>query len=93
MLVSGVQQTDSVTLYFFFRFFSLIRLLRNIEYSSLCYTVGPCWLSILQSNLLITKLQRPFKSAVDSADSSLDSAEVVYPAGAAEAHVPVLSIN
>ena len=23
------------------------RLLRNIEHSSLCYTVGPCWLSIL----------------------------------------------
>ena len=23
------------------------RLLQNIEYSSLCYTVGPCWLSTL----------------------------------------------
>ena len=23
------------------------RLLQNIEYVSLCYTVGPCWLSIL----------------------------------------------
>ena len=23
------------------------RLLQDFEYSSLCYTVGPCWLSIL----------------------------------------------
>ena len=69
------------------------RLLQNIEYSSLCYTLGPCWLAILHSNLLFTKFQCPFKSAVDSADSSLDSAEVVYPARAAEAHVPVLSVN
>ena len=27
------------------------RLLQDIESSSLCYTVGPCWLSILYTNL------------------------------------------
>ena len=38
---------------FFSRFFSLIgyyKMLQNIEYSPLCYmcyTVGPCWLSII----------------------------------------------
>ena len=30
----------------FFRFFSCM-LLQNIEYSSLCYVIGPCLLSIL----------------------------------------------
>ena len=32
--------------FFLFRFFSII-VLKDIDYSSLCYTVGPCWLSIL----------------------------------------------
>ena len=32
-------------MYYMFRFFN--RLLQNIEYSSLCYTVGPSWLPIL----------------------------------------------
>ena len=35
LLVSGVQQSDSVIHY---------RLLQDIEYSFLCYTVGPCCL-------------------------------------------------
>ena len=44
MLVSHVQQSDSVAcIYlFFFRFFFHYRLLQVIEYGSLCYTVGPC---------------------------------------------------
>ena len=33
--------------YIFLQILLLYRLLENIEYSSLCYTVGPCWLSIL----------------------------------------------
>ena len=32
---------------FFFQIISSCRLSPNIEYSSWCYTVGPCWLSIL----------------------------------------------
>ena len=31
----------------FFRLFSLISYYKILEYSSLCYTVGPCWLPIL----------------------------------------------
>ena len=49
VLVSGVQQSDSVIYILVSILFQIIfpfRLLRSIEQSSLCYTVGP-WLSIL----------------------------------------------
>ena len=48
VFISTVQQTDSVIhIYtFYFIFFSII-LSQHIEHSSLCYTVGPCYLSIL----------------------------------------------
>ena len=49
-LVSGVQQSDSVIhthISILFQVLFPFRLLQNIEQSSLCYTVGPCWLSIL----------------------------------------------
>ena len=49
MLVSGVQQNDSVIHLHVPILFQILfprRLLQNIEQSSLCYTVGPCWLSI-----------------------------------------------
>ena len=49
MLVSGVQQSDSV--FYINIYISILlhmlfdyRLLQDIEHSSLCYTVGPCWL-------------------------------------------------
>ena len=48
--VSGVQQSDSVIhthVSILFQSFFPFRLLHNIEQSSLCYTAGPCWLSIL----------------------------------------------
>ena len=35
------------------------RLLQNVEYSSLCYTVGPCWLSILNIVVCICLAQTP----------------------------------
>ena len=50
VLVSGVQQSDSVIhihVSVLFKILFPFRLLHNIEQSSLCYTVGPCWLSIL----------------------------------------------
>ena len=50
MLVSGVQHSDSVVdreIDIPFQIFFPYRLLQNIEYSSLCYTVGPYWLFIL----------------------------------------------
>ena len=50
VLVSGVQQSDSVIhihVSILFKILFPFRLLHNNEQSSLCYTVGPCWLSIL----------------------------------------------
>ena len=50
VLVSGVQQSDSVIhihVSILFQILFPFRLLQNIEQSSLCYTVGPCRLSIL----------------------------------------------
>ena len=36
----------------FFKILFLYRLLQNTEYSSLCYTVGPCWLSVLYTTCI-----------------------------------------
>ena len=50
VLVSGVQKSDSVIhihVSVLFQILFRFRLLHYIEQSSLCYTVGPCWLSIL----------------------------------------------
>ena len=51
-LVSGVQHGDSVIPVYvsiLFQILFLLRLLHNIEQSSLCYTGSPCWLSILNT--------------------------------------------
>ena len=58
--VSGVQQSDSVIHIHVSILFQILlpsRLLHNIEQSSLCYTVGPCWLSIL--NIAVWTCQFP----------------------------------
>ena len=50
MLLQGVQQRDSVIhirVSILFQILSPFRLLHNIEQSSLCYSIGPCWLFIL----------------------------------------------
>ena len=50
VLVSVVQQSDSVIhihVCILFQILFPFGLLQNIEQSSLCYTIGPCWLSIL----------------------------------------------
>ena len=50
VLISSVQQSDSVIhmhVSILFQILFSIRLLRSIEQSSLCYTVDPCWLSVL----------------------------------------------
>ena len=56
MLVSDVQQSDSVYVcvcsIFFFRFFS-IRLLQYMEYSSQCYTAGPCFLFYISLHIYV----------------------------------------
>ena len=59
MLVSGVQQSDSV-IHIYVSIFQILfpfRLLQNIEQSTLCYTVGPCWLSILNIVVCILYFQ------------------------------------
>ena len=48
MLASGIQQNDSVIhIYILFHILFHYGLLQDTEYSSLCYTVGPCCLSQL----------------------------------------------
>ena len=48
VLASGVQQSDSfILIHILFQILFHYRLLHDIEYVSLCYTVGPCCLSIL----------------------------------------------
>ena len=50
VLISGVQQSDSVIHIYVSILFQILfcyRLLQDTEYSSLCYIVGPCCLSIL----------------------------------------------
>ena len=47
VLVSGVQQSDSDIYIYFFQILFPYRFLQNIEYSSLCYTIGLCWLPTL----------------------------------------------
>ena len=57
MLVSGVQQSDS-----YIDSFQIILpfiLLHNIEWSFLCYTVGSCWLSILNRAVCTCQPQTP----------------------------------
>ena len=62
MLVSGVQQSDSVIhihVSIVFQILFLFRLLQNTEQSSLCYTVGPCLLSILNIVVCTCQSQTP----------------------------------
>ena len=50
MLVSGVQQSDSIIHIHVSSLFQIIfpfRLLQSTEQGSPCYSVGPCWLSTL----------------------------------------------
>ena len=62
VLVSGVQQSDSVIhihVSILFQILFPFRLLHNIEQSSLCYTVGPCWLSMLNIAVCTCQSQTP----------------------------------
>ena len=45
-------------IYIFFQIFFSYRLLQNVEFSSLCSTVGLCWLSILDIVVYICSLQK-----------------------------------
>ena len=60
VLVSDVQQSDSVLhVYILFQIHFPYRFLQNIECSSLGYTVGPCWLSILYLVVCLCSSQAP----------------------------------
>ena len=62
VLVSGVQQSDSVIHTYIYILFPILfhyGLLQDIEYSSLCYTVGPCCLSVLYTVVCICSSQTP----------------------------------
>ena len=63
MIVSGVWQSDSdIRLHasILFQILFPFRLVQNIEQSSLFYTVGPCWLSILNIAVCTCQSQSPF---------------------------------
>ena len=62
MLVSGVQQSDSVIhmdVYILFQILAQLGWLENIVPSSLWYTVDPCWVSILNIAVCICSSQTP----------------------------------
>ena len=65
MLVSGVQQSDSVMYThapIIFEILFPFRLLQNIEPSSLCYAVGSCWFSLLKIAVCTCQSQIPILS-------------------------------
>ena len=54
VLASGIGQSDSVILVHVSILFQILfsfRLLQSIEQSSLCYIVGPCWVSSLYNRI------------------------------------------
>ena len=62
VLVSSVQQSESAICIYKATLFQILfpsRLLQNMEQSSLCYTVGPCQLSVLQMVVHICQPQTP----------------------------------
>ena len=62
VLVSGVQQSDSVIHIHVSILFQILfpsKLLQNIEQRSLCYTVGPYWLSVLNVAVCTCQSQTP----------------------------------
>ena len=65
MIVSGGHQTDSamrINLSIFLQTALPPRLPPNTEQSSLCYTVGPSWLSILNIAVCTCRSQTPYLS-------------------------------
>ena len=77
MWVSGVQQRDSVInihVSILFKIFFPFSLLQNTEQSSLCYTVGSCWLSILNIALYIHAVLR-FPSGLAGKESTCNAGD------------------
>ena len=77
MLISTVQQNDSVIyiyIYVYIYIYTHTHILfhsglsQDIKYSSLCYTEGPCCLSVLHIMVFWTFLQMPLLSVMHSLD-------------------------
>ena len=94
VLVSGIQQSDSVIHIHIFILFQILfpyRLLHNIEQSSLCYTVVPCWLSIFSKYLKIFSFIYLFMAALSLhycawAFSSCGECGLLFGCGARASH-------
>ena len=74
VVVSGVKQSDSVLNMYVSILFKILfpfKLLCNTEQSSLCYTIGPCWLSILNIAVASLVAQRVKASACNVGDQCL----------------------
>ena len=60
VMISDVQESNSVTLVsVLFQIIFPFRLLYNIKQSSLCYTIGPFWLFILNAVVCECQSQAP----------------------------------
>ena len=62
VLVSGIQKSDlaiHIHVSFFFQILFLLKLLQNIEQSSLCYIIGHYWFSILHIAVCTCQSQTP----------------------------------
>ena len=62
VLVSSVQKSDSIIhthISILFQILFSSGLLQNVEQTSLCYTVGPCWLSIFNVVMCLCQSQTP----------------------------------
>ena len=62
MLISGVRQSDSAThihVPILFQILFPFRLLQHIEESSLCSTIGPCWLFYIQCSVTDAEAEAP----------------------------------
>ena len=88
VLVSGVQQSDSVIrihVSILFQVLFSFRLLQNTEQSSLCYTVDLCWLSIL--NIAVCTCQsHPLKLSSETDPCVNQGYRLILPTGMEDGH-------
>ena len=59
-----------IYIYILFQILFPLKLLQSTEQSSLCYTVGPCWLSILNIPESTGQSQTPIYSSISSGRAS-----------------------
>ena len=82
VIVSGVRQSDSVTRIHVSILFKILfpsKPLLITEQSSLCYTVGPCWLSVL--NIAVCTCQSHLSAQVTISSFSKSGLPLFYTCG------------